>query len=247
MLTTILLILWVAGFRLTVRADGVVCYAPYGVTIASNDTYVPCNKLGITQAGVYSSCCALDGDPDQRDLCATTGLCLNNGVIRRESCTDPTWNSATCVNICTDSSVAVPVARSSVAKRHGSQIATSGPLQESHYCFSRNPWCGGYSFIVEKLNVPASTQASNVEPYRDLYAAGSPPHLSLSPAYNQHNKGPSDPGTGIHGASGNTRRYSELDATVASRGEMGSPPPPPFSQGRLSPHGSNIPSLHLVQ
>ncbi|KAI8627622.1 hypothetical protein F5Y19DRAFT_440576 [Xylariaceae sp. FL1651] len=86
------------------RADEVQCWAPDGKTLADNNTVVPCNKLGIQQAGVYSSCCRLDGVADQRDLCTTTGLCLStaDGVIRREFCTDKTWKSPACVNVCTD-------------------------------------------------------------------------------------------------------------------------------------------------
>ena len=89
---------------LRVTAD-VTCFAPDGVTIADNETYVPCNKLGITQQGVHSSCCRLDGAPDDRDLCASTGLCINNGVVSRGYCTDQTWKSPACVNVCTQPNV----------------------------------------------------------------------------------------------------------------------------------------------
>lgn len=83
-------------------AQEVECWAPDGETLADNTTYVPCNKLGITQEGVYSSCCNLDGKPGERDLCTTTGLCLNGGVLSRGYCTDQSWDSAACVNVCTD-------------------------------------------------------------------------------------------------------------------------------------------------
>ncbi|KAI0815393.1 hypothetical protein GGR55DRAFT_675007 [Xylaria sp. FL0064] len=84
------------------QADEVTCYAPDGTAIADNQTAVPCNKLGITQANVHSSCCRLGGEADERDLCTTTGLCINSGVVRREFCTDSTWKSPACVNVCTD-------------------------------------------------------------------------------------------------------------------------------------------------
>ncbi|KAI1735007.1 hypothetical protein F4680DRAFT_436664 [Xylaria scruposa] len=99
------------GFLLTATplirlavADEVKCWAPDGKTLADNETVVPCNKLGIQQEGVYSSCCRLDGDANQRDYCTTSGLCLStfDGVLRREYCTDKTWKSPACVNVCTD-------------------------------------------------------------------------------------------------------------------------------------------------
>lgn len=89
-----------------VQADEIACYAPDGVTLADNRSYIPCNKLGITQEGVYSSCCNLDGtNPNQRDLCTTTGLCLYAGILSRGYCTDKAWKSAACVNVCTDERV----------------------------------------------------------------------------------------------------------------------------------------------
>jgi hypothetical protein len=94
------------GFSILVstvlRAQEVPCYAPDGKTVAPNDSFVPCNKLGVTQRGVFSSCCLLDGEPDNRDLCATSGLCLNRGIVRREYCTDPSWTSPACVKLCVD-------------------------------------------------------------------------------------------------------------------------------------------------
>lgn len=88
-----------------ITAQEVSCWAPDGETLADNTTYVPCNKLGIQQEGVYSTCCNLDGRPGERDLCTTTGLCLNNGVLHRGYCTDKTWDSPACVNVCTDDNV----------------------------------------------------------------------------------------------------------------------------------------------
>jgi len=80
--------------------EEVACWAPDGKTVAPNDSYVPCNKLGITQKGVFSSCCQLDGDATLRDLCTTSGLCINQGIVRREYCTDQSWQSPACVKVC---------------------------------------------------------------------------------------------------------------------------------------------------
>ncbi|WYZ39775.1 hypothetical protein EsH8_IV_000116 [Colletotrichum jinshuiense] len=90
------------GLSLRVFAQEASCYAPNG-DLANNETYVPCNKLGINQAGVFSSCCALDGPPEQRDICSTSGLCINRqGQPQRGFCTDKTWKSKACVHVCVD-------------------------------------------------------------------------------------------------------------------------------------------------
>ncbi|KAI0809960.1 hypothetical protein GGR55DRAFT_146769 [Xylaria sp. FL0064] len=104
MLAAIGLLLLATSFGRHAAADEVQCWAPDGKTLADNETVVPCNKLGIQQEGVYSSCCRLDGDAKQRDYCTTSGLCLStlDGVLRREYCTDATWKSPACVNVCID-------------------------------------------------------------------------------------------------------------------------------------------------
>lgn len=89
-------------------AQEISCWAPDGTTLADNETYVPCNKLGIQQDGIESSCCRLDGNASNRDICAATGLCLNDGVLHRGYCTDKTWKNPACVNVCTDESVSLP-------------------------------------------------------------------------------------------------------------------------------------------
>lgn len=93
------------GLVTHVSAQEVSCYAPDG-SVANNETYVPCNKLGITQSGVFSSCCALDGPADERDICSSSGLCINKQQQpQRGFCTDKTWKSKACVNICMDEAV----------------------------------------------------------------------------------------------------------------------------------------------
>src|SRR5438105_4550717 len=104
----LLALLLSAGPAILITAAEVPCYAPDGVTVAPNDSFVPCNKLGITQQGIHSSCCLLDSDASGaagRDLCAASGLCINGGIVRREYCTDPTWTSPACVKICVDGQV----------------------------------------------------------------------------------------------------------------------------------------------
>ncbi|CAM1504265.1 Fc.00g018560.m01.CDS01 [Cosmosporella sp. VM-42] len=142
----LLLALGLAG----AQAAEVVCYAPDGETRAPNETYVPCNKLGITQSGVFSSCCRLDGNATDRDLCTTSGLCLNRGIVQREFCTDRTWKSPACVNVCTDPE--------SGGSTNGTAELT--PCTDGTYCCGHNNLtCCGTSYAV-KVPIQASVIAS---------------------------------------------------------------------------------------
>lgn len=98
--------LLVLGLAACATAQEVDCWAPDGVTRADNETYVPCNKLGIQQADVFSMCCALDGPAEDRDICSSSGLCTDrSNRLTRAYCTDKTWKSKACLNICTDDKV----------------------------------------------------------------------------------------------------------------------------------------------
>jgi len=123
--TPIILATWITICATPARADhsaAVTCYAPDGKA-ASNDTIVPCNNLGITQSGVHSSCCQLLGDEDRRDLCTGTGLCLNNGIVRRGYCTDKTFDNPACVRVCETDDVCVTPSLSPCQKKS----QTKGP------------------------------------------------------------------------------------------------------------------------
>ncbi|KAK4160570.1 hypothetical protein QBC43DRAFT_359278 [Cladorrhinum sp. PSN259] len=129
------------------KPDEPTCYAPDGKTIADPSLFAPCNRLGITQAGVHSSCCQLNGNStlsegpsSSRDLCAITGLCLNNGVVRRGFCTDPSWKSPACVRVCDDVS----------AGGSPSSFAEMTSCTDGTYCCGRNNLtCCGTSWAVK--------------------------------------------------------------------------------------------------
>ncbi|KAK3984224.1 hypothetical protein QBC44DRAFT_385925 [Cladorrhinum sp. PSN332] len=129
------------------------CYAPDGSTIANASLFSPCNRLGITQANAHSSCCQLGGDPpESRDLCAITGLCLNNGIVRRGFCTDPSWKSPACVKVCDD-----PDAGGSP-----DSFAEMTSCTDGTYCCGRNNLtCCGTGWAVKPpmlmVNAPSAT------------------------------------------------------------------------------------------
>ena len=72
------------------------CYHPNG-QIFTYAGYVPCKPR---VPGAASMCCATDraNFPDE---CSPDGLCRNGDDIYRDDCTDPTWKSPGCLQLCT--------------------------------------------------------------------------------------------------------------------------------------------------
>ncbi|KAI0597022.1 hypothetical protein F4775DRAFT_562137 [Biscogniauxia sp. FL1348] len=88
------------------------CYRPDGSTV--DDVYQP-----LDESAEFSACCRAgatchadhsdDNNDDENDGDAGTslGLCAGPGTqLWRGSCTDPTWTSPACLNICTNSDYA---------------------------------------------------------------------------------------------------------------------------------------------
>lgn len=74
----------------------VQCYHPDGAPITDPD-YIPCKP---ENAAIGSSCCALKRI-SYPDRCLPTGLCGNGDDVFRDSCTDKTWKSPLCPQLCT--------------------------------------------------------------------------------------------------------------------------------------------------
>jgi hypothetical protein len=99
----------VAHLALESAASYAECYAPDGST---GYAYLPC----VADLNVDSMCCVLNltaleafGDTVANlDTCLPNGLCLSNfGQYSRDLCTDKTWQSPNCLNICTGGSVSL--------------------------------------------------------------------------------------------------------------------------------------------
>ncbi|KAH9223775.1 hypothetical protein DL95DRAFT_517846 [Leptodontidium sp. 2 PMI_412] len=76
------------------------CYNPDGSEI-KDPAYQACNQF----AGSVSQCCGTNHTGVVApDTCQANGLCQNNGdsVYWRQGCTDKTWKSPFCLNLCTD-------------------------------------------------------------------------------------------------------------------------------------------------
>lgn len=76
------------------------CYLPNGTSITQlrgSPQWLPCNS-----SSPYSMCCRTNGTGTS-DTCLPNGLCHNDVApnLWRESCTDPTWQSPYCLQLCT--------------------------------------------------------------------------------------------------------------------------------------------------
>lgn len=81
--------------RATVTIAEIQCYYPEGFTIVP--VYIPCNPsaLGTPQ------CALARCRSDPNAYCISNGLCYDNGVLSRESCTDEISGSHDYAQICT--------------------------------------------------------------------------------------------------------------------------------------------------
>lgn len=81
--------------RATVTLAEISCYYPDGYTIAP--LHIPCNSSAVGTPKSATACC--------RDYpnayCVSNGLCYDEGVLSRGSCTDKTWKSPSCAQECT--------------------------------------------------------------------------------------------------------------------------------------------------
>ena len=120
--------LWQATF-FTVSA-ATACYYPDGSLVA-DPAYQPCNPA----VGAQSMCCGTNHtQPTLDDTCLPNGLCQTRGATAdnmywRESCTDATWNSPSCLKgFCVSGVVSVfalsPVLFVSLEERHRKLTST---------------------------------------------------------------------------------------------------------------------------
>jgi hypothetical protein len=88
------------------------CYLPNGTAFPLSAAYEPC----IATENVFSMCCVLNvtalvalGESEANlDTCLPNGMCqppAGVGGFTRDLCTDPTWKSPNCLNVCVGGSV----------------------------------------------------------------------------------------------------------------------------------------------
>ncbi|KIW03167.1 uncharacterized protein PV09_05395 [Verruconis gallopava] len=94
------LTLYILAF-LCIRGSNCNCFLPNGTDVnrlfdLDGDVWVPCST-----AGDDSMCCRTNVTKGA-DTCVSNGLCHSNGgpMLWRESCTDPTWTSPACLQLC---------------------------------------------------------------------------------------------------------------------------------------------------
>lgn len=86
--------LFLSSFIPGLLADA--CYHVNGDAI-KDPAFVPCNLI---TPGVASSCCPTKR-ADFPSVCLANGLCRNDNDVFRGSCTDKTWKSLSCPQLCT--------------------------------------------------------------------------------------------------------------------------------------------------
>ena len=86
------------------------CFLPNGTAVPLSFAY----QLCISTQNVHSMCCvlnitaleALGENAGNLDICLTNGLCQTpQGGYGRDLCTDKTWTSPNCLNVCTGGAV----------------------------------------------------------------------------------------------------------------------------------------------
>ena len=90
-----MIFLWLQPLLLARSILAANCYHPDG-QMFTYEGYAPCKP---TIPGGASMCCATNrvNFPDE---CSPDGLCRNGGDIYRDDCTDPTWKSPGCLQLC---------------------------------------------------------------------------------------------------------------------------------------------------
>ena len=83
------------------------CYYPDGSTIAP--LHIPCNTSALGTPQSASACCRNYSNA----YCVSNGLCYEDGVLSRGSCTDKSWKSPSCAQDCTTGWVFLPMLMSS--------------------------------------------------------------------------------------------------------------------------------------
>ncbi|KAI4090918.1 MAG: hypothetical protein LQ344_004446 [Seirophora lacunosa] len=142
------------------------CYRPDG-ELVTDPSYVPCDRAA---ADTGSMCCALNRSsyPDQ---CLSNGLCGGGGNLFRDSCTDPTWKSPMCLQLCTTgfgpSGTAVGLAEDTILNYSSSDLQITDCNDGSYCCGSANTTCcrrrQGVR-IASILEAPSSTSGSETTP-----------------------------------------------------------------------------------
>ncbi|KAF6821433.1 hypothetical protein CMUS01_11388 [Colletotrichum musicola] len=149
MLVTLRVLVAALGLATKALAQEASCYAPNG-DIANNSTYSACNRLGITQAGVFSTCCALNAAVEERELCSSSGLCITQQQKQiRGFCTDKTWESNACVRFCMDE-------ESGGSSSNLSFLTPCNDGTATYCCGDSNTACCGTDDAVELIPQPVA-------------------------------------------------------------------------------------------
>jgi len=104
-------LLYLISFTALASATFAPCYAPDG-SLSPGTGYLPC----VPTLNVDSMCCVLNSTAlleagetiGDADTCLPNGLCVEvTETTRRAFCTDKTWKSPNCLDVCTGGAVSL--------------------------------------------------------------------------------------------------------------------------------------------
>ena len=130
------------------------CYYPEGNLAVDQ---VPCNAAVANKGENASACCNNDGN----SYCTQNGLCLQGGVLYRSSCTDKSWQSSKCPQLCTDGTSPFFSSITLDTKQSFSNLGQTSLFMNFHECPYMYTWrceytdCKSGSFRIppEELNI----------------------------------------------------------------------------------------------
>ena len=201
------------------------CYYPDGSPSKEND--IPCNTSG------YGPCC-----PDQWQ-CESNGLCYleNEGYYGRYTCTDQTWQSSSCPQICTHGIFHLMLARTEMKLTEDVDLTADGNeavlecTSGSYCCDSNRPELSGGTACCE-AGAPRFSLAALplLPPYDDGDGGASASSAAPSPASStQPPPPPSSAAAPTSSSSTPPPPASPSSAAAQTTSSSTTPPPPPSS------------------
>ncbi|KAI2639045.1 hypothetical protein GGS26DRAFT_371534 [Hypomontagnella submonticulosa] len=212
----LILRIWLFSLGLSNIANAAAtCYRPDGSAV--DDTYMPCD----TDADV-SMCCHLAFTNNGGDLCGSGpsyGLCGVTGTqLWRESCTDPTWKSPACLNLCT------------TGEYHGVDAEITKCSDGTYCCGLNNATCCGLNQGVSIVNnqvvslTPSSTSSTTSTPTSPSTSSPTSSASSSTSSSTSPSSTSTSPGETPSGAP-ESSMPSSPEQTTPLNGGVVSPPP----------------------
>ncbi|KAL8875995.1 MAG: hypothetical protein Q9198_005732, partial [Flavoplaca austrocitrina] len=182
---------WLIGL-IFLRLVFAVCFLPNSTdrNALGLDRYRP-SGVGSALDG-FSMCCRLVG-VDSPDVPRPDGLCTSGTRVWRESCTDPTWASPSCIKLCVNGTD-----ENGLPMKDNDEIIT--PCADQSYCCgsNNNECCDQGQGVWVKDGLPTRTNPNSTESTQTEVAISGVPNQNTTPV----SPGPTPSPTESHGLTG---------------------------------------------